>query len=231
MKGTNEKDTSEVVVPYPPNIAEQRAIAHILGTVDDKIDGRWQRGQSLPGLPTHLYDLFPDRLVDSELGEFPEEWEIASTSQLIEFNPTESLRKDTDAPYNEMDALPTSGCWPEPPVARPFGCGMRFRSGDTLLARITPCLENGKTAFIQCLPDTTVGWGNAVEETLAKDLQAEFRGRNMNRPLGIATYTVSPQLPASYESELPSPEQIAVRLQAWANEQGEGNLWELGYGE
>ena len=30
-----------------------------------KLDGRWQRGQSLPGLPAHLYDLFPDQLVDS----------------------------------------------------------------------------------------------------------------------------------------------------------------------
>ena len=91
-----------------PPIAEQRAIAHILGTLDDKIElnrkqnetleamaralfkawfvdfepvrakleGRWQRGQSLPGLPAHLYDLFPDRLVDSELGEIPEGWGI-----------------------------------------------------------------------------------------------------------------------------------------------------------
>ncbi|GGH55317.1 hypothetical protein GCM10010975_12750 [Comamonas phosphati] len=89
-----------------PEYAEQEAIAHILGTLDDKIeldqranetleamvralfkawfvdfepvrakmDGRWQRGQTLPGLPAHLYELFPDRLVDSELGEIPEGW-------------------------------------------------------------------------------------------------------------------------------------------------------------
>jgi len=93
-----------------PNPPEQRAIAHILGTLDDKIElnrkqnetleamaralfkawfvdfepvrakieGRWQRGQSLPGLPAHLYDLFPDRLVESELGEIPEGWRIFS---------------------------------------------------------------------------------------------------------------------------------------------------------
>jgi len=59
-----------------------------------------------------------------------------------------------------MASLSTSGCWPEPPVLRPFGSGMRFRNGDTLLARITPCLENGKTAFVQCLPEGTVGWGS-----------------------------------------------------------------------
>ena len=89
-----------------PPLSDQRAIAHILGTLDDKIElnrrtsatleamaralfqswfvdfdpvrakleGRWQRGQSLSGLPAHLYDLFPDRLVDSELGEIPQGW-------------------------------------------------------------------------------------------------------------------------------------------------------------
>lgn len=43
----------------------------------------------------------------------------------------------------------------------------------------------------------------------------EYALRNTNRPLGIATYTVTPQLPANYQSDLPSPEQIAERLQAW----------------
>jgi len=41
-----------------------------------KMEGRWQRGQSLPGLPAHLYDIFPDRLVESELGEIPEGWRV-----------------------------------------------------------------------------------------------------------------------------------------------------------
>lgn len=125
-----------------------------------KLEGRWQRGQSLPGLPADLYDLFPDRLVESESGEIPEGWESVAASKLIEFNPLEPLRKDTEAPYIKMAALPTSGSWPEPPILRPFSSGMRFRNGDTLLARITPCLENGKTAFVQCLPDNTVGWGS-----------------------------------------------------------------------
>ena len=44
----------------------------------------------------------------------------------------------------------------------------------------------------------------------------EYALRTMTRPLGIATYTVTPQLPASYRNDLPSPEQIAARLQAWA---------------
>jgi len=44
----------------------------------------------------------------------------------------------------------------------------------------------------------------------------EYALRTMTRPLGIATYTVTPQLPASYQNDLPSPEQIAERLQGWA---------------
>jgi len=99
-----------------PLIEEQRAIAHILGTLDDKIElnrranetlesmartlfkawfvdfepvrakleGRWQRGQSLPSLPAHLYDLFPDRLVDSEFGEVPGGWEHIPFGSLLE---------------------------------------------------------------------------------------------------------------------------------------------------
>jgi predicted nuclease of restriction endonuclease-like (RecB) superfamily len=48
----------------------------------------------------------------------------------------------------------------------------------------------------------------------------EYALRNMSRPLGIATYTITPQLPASFESDLPSPEEIAARLQAWGGVDG-----------
>jgi len=97
-----------------PPLSEQRAIAHILGMLDDKIElnrrmsetleqiaraifkawfvdfepvrakmsGRWKKGQSLPGLPAHLWDLFPDRLVNSELGEIPEGWQVGKLSDL-----------------------------------------------------------------------------------------------------------------------------------------------------
>ena len=48
-----------------------------------KLDGRWQRGQSLPGLPAHLYDLFPDQLVDSELGEIPKGGGVGKVGDII----------------------------------------------------------------------------------------------------------------------------------------------------
>ena len=91
-----------------PRLQEQRDIAHILATLDDKIElnrsmnetleemaralfkswfvdfepvrakmeGRWRRGESLPGMPAELYDVFPDGMVDSELGEIPEGWGV-----------------------------------------------------------------------------------------------------------------------------------------------------------
>lgn len=131
----NLRDLKTVVVPIPP-LQEQRAIAHILGTLDDKIElnrkqnetleamaralfkawfvdfepvrakmeGRWQRGQSLPGLPAHLYDLFPDRLVESELGEIPEGWEVTSIDAEFDVTMGQSPPGST---YNETgEGLP-----------------------------------------------------------------------------------------------------------------------------
>ena len=104
-----------VEIPLPP-LAEQRAIAHVLGTLDDKIelnrrmnetleamaralftsrfvdfepvrakmDGRWRRGESLPGLPADLWDLFPDRLVPSQLGNIPEGWEVKALGEVVD---------------------------------------------------------------------------------------------------------------------------------------------------
>ncbi|WP_137130578.1 restriction endonuclease subunit S [Rhizobium sp. FY34] len=105
-----------------------------------------------------LADLFPAALGDDGL---PEGWSLGVASALVEFNPKEPLKKGTPAPYSDMSSLPTSGPLADPPVEREYGSGMRFRNGDALLARITPCLENGKSAFVDFLPDAqTVGWGS-----------------------------------------------------------------------
>ena len=116
VPGLNRNHLHQAAVRYPANITEQRAIAHVLGTLDDKIElnrrmnetleemarvlfkswfvdfepvrakmeGRWLPGESLPGLPAENYDLFPDRLVDSELGEIPEGWEVKTLEDCID---------------------------------------------------------------------------------------------------------------------------------------------------
>ncbi|HRD01043.1 MAG TPA: restriction endonuclease subunit S [Candidatus Saccharicenans sp.] len=111
----SKKRFSDIEINIPADIREQQAIAHILGTLDDKIDlnrrmnetleqmaraifkswfvdfepvrakmsGRWKKGESLPGLPAHLWDLFPDRLVPSELGDIPEGWIIGTIKDVL----------------------------------------------------------------------------------------------------------------------------------------------------
>ncbi len=137
--GIKQSELRKIEVALPP-ISEQRAIAHFLGTLDDKIElnrkqnetleamaralfkawfvdfepvrakmeGRWQRGQSLPGLPAHLYDLFPDRLVESELGEIPEGWR-AGTLGDVATHPRRSIQPDQikkGTPYIALEHMP-----------------------------------------------------------------------------------------------------------------------------
>ena len=114
----NASASTMTAAPFraPKNKAEQRAIAHVLGTLDDKIElnrrmnetleamaralfkswfvdfdpvrakleGRWRRGASLPGLPAEHYPLFPDRLVDSALGPIPEGWDVRGLGDCID---------------------------------------------------------------------------------------------------------------------------------------------------
>ena len=69
-----------------------------------KLEGRWQRGQSLPGLPAHLYDLFPERLAESELGEIPEGWEMRSLDSIANYLNGLALQKFP--PESDNDFLP-----------------------------------------------------------------------------------------------------------------------------
>jgi len=78
----------------------------------------------------------------------------------MDVNPPRSLRRGDVAPYLDMANMPTLGHAPASVVRRPFGSGMRFANGDTLVARITPCLENGKTAYVDFLRDGEIGWGS-----------------------------------------------------------------------
>ena len=85
---------------------------------------------------------------------------MRALGEVAELNPREPMKRGALAPYLDMGALPTSGSSPQKTVLREFNTGTRFRNGDTLLARITPCLENGKTAFVQSLAAGEVGWGS-----------------------------------------------------------------------
>ncbi|MBI1748236.1 MAG: restriction endonuclease subunit S [Acidobacteria bacterium] len=169
-----------------PPLPTQRSIAHVLGMLDDKIELNRRVNRTLekmaaalfknwfidfdpvrakaegrdPGLPQAIADLFPDEFEDSELGEIPEGWTVKSLPEAIEVNPSRSLSRGTAAPYVEMSAMPTQLSRPAGWPRREFSSGSRFRNGDILVARITPCLENGKTAFVDFLDRDEIGWGS-----------------------------------------------------------------------
>lgn len=103
VPGLNRNHLHREVVRLPATVEEQRAIAHVLGTLDDRIELNRRMNGTLEataralfkswfvdfdpvrakmegrdtGLPQYIADLFPDRLVDSEMGEIPEGWEVS----------------------------------------------------------------------------------------------------------------------------------------------------------
>ncbi len=176
---------AHLTVRIPP-LPEQRAIAHILGTLDDKIELNRRMNETLEAmaqaifkdwfvdfgpvrakvegreayLPEEIWGLFPDSFQESELGEIPRGWEFGTISELVDIDPSRKLIKGSIAPYLEMKGVPTSGPTATGVYPKKFTSGTKFQLGDTLLARITPCLENGKTALVDFLEDGEIGWGS-----------------------------------------------------------------------
>lgn len=179
------RDLETLRVPWRAGL-ERRAIANVLGGLDDRIELSRRMNETLEamaralftswfedfdpvrakmegcdtGLPPDVADLFPDRLVESELGDIPAGWAPVPVAEVIDINPRRALPRGVVAPYLGMAGMPTRGHVPHETRMRTSASGARFRNGDTLLARITPCLENGKTAFVNWLRDEEVGWGS-----------------------------------------------------------------------
>ena len=78
----------------------------------------------------------------------------------IDFNPKEILPKGTMAKKLAMEQLQPFTRDISGYELAPFNGGSKFRNGDTLMARITPCLENGKTAKVNILDDGEIGFGS-----------------------------------------------------------------------
>lgn len=86
---------------------------------------------------------------------------MGKISEIIDFNPTRAVKRGQVAPFIDMASLPTSDrCVSEIGHREFIGGGAKFKNGDTLFARITPCLENGKTAKVSGLPDGVSAHGS-----------------------------------------------------------------------
>lgn len=89
-----------------------------------------------------------------------EEWKQFRLGELIEFNPSESISRRSIAKKISMEKLEPFTRDVDEYEQVAFKGGAKFRNGDTLMARITPSLENGKTAKINLLDDDEVGFGS-----------------------------------------------------------------------
>lgn len=88
------------------------------------------------------------------------EWKTIRAADFIDFNPRLNLKKGTITTKVAMDKLkPFTKKIPETEKAE-FNGGAKFCNGDTVMARITPCLENGKTAYVDMLDDGEIGFGS-----------------------------------------------------------------------
>ncbi|PAM93181.1 hypothetical protein B4N84_19580 [Flavobacterium sp. IR1] len=88
-------------------------------------------------------------------------WKQTSIGEFIDFNPSESIKKDEIARKIPMDKLGIFQRKINGSEYSKYSAGPKFRNGDTLVAKITPCLENGKTAYVDILEENEVAFGSS----------------------------------------------------------------------
>lgn len=146
----NAKTYGDMPIYLPPRHIQDRIVG-ILGAIDDKIENNRRINTNLELQAQALFDkIFFD---DNDVERNP-------LSDYADINPTRTLRQGVVARYIEMANLPTRGSFPSDWSYKSYGGGCKFANGDTIMARITPCLENGKTAYIDFLEEQEVAFGS-----------------------------------------------------------------------
>jgi type I restriction enzyme S subunit len=176
----NHAHLLKVRVPSP---RLQIRIAEILSVFDDLIENNRRRIALLEQMAQAIYRewfvyfRYPghedDELVDSPIGPVPARWEALPVSLAVEINPSVTGQRGSDVPFVAMADLEPGLMHVVPSSTRRFGGGgSKFERHDTLFARITPSVENGKTGFVQFLADGEIAMGST--EFLV------FRGRRLS---------------------------------------------------
>ena len=156
VPGINRNTVHKEVISLP-DIETQDKIASVLKTLDDKIEINQKINDNLQ---QQAFAAFDNLVANAENTD-------CNVSDYAFLNPKRALAKNQMARSIDMSRLSTSRAFPSGWEMKPFAGGMRFTNGDTLLARITPCLENGKTAFIDFLDDGEVAFGSTEYIVLA----------------------------------------------------------------
>jgi len=164
------KVISQTLVPAP-NLSTQRRIVSILGAYDDLIEVNRRRIAVLEEMARGLFEewfvrfRFPGHeavsILDTPDGPLPGGWAWGVAADLIAFDPKTPIPRDGLKPFVPMGHLDTTTSLIAAPEERDGNSGAKFRNGDTLFARITPCLENGKTGLVRSLPGQDgIGFGS-----------------------------------------------------------------------
>lgn len=138
---------------YLPDIAKQASVVNRIRPIDEKIYLIDRMEFCLDELITRLYY---DMFVTSGSSHRP----MTTLSELVDINPRTYATKGECYSFVDMKALPTRGPIVSRVGERPYIGGAKFINGDTLLARITPCLENGKGALVTFLRKDETGTGS-----------------------------------------------------------------------
>ena len=145
--------TLDSIRQYPissPSEVEMKKIVDILQSIDDKIELNNRINHNLEEQAQIVFD----RIFNSDLTN------NCLLSSIVDINPKRTLRKNEVARCIDMTYLNTAGSFPSGWEFKPYSGGMKFINGDTLMARITPCLENGKVAYINFLDKEETAFGS-----------------------------------------------------------------------
>lgn len=149
-----------------PSRGEQSKVAELLNVLDDKIDLNNRLNDYLEQLCQSLFDRF-----DNDENNL-----FVKVSDIADVNPRRTLKKGEEALCVEMADLSTTGAFPTDWRTKAYNGGVKFVNGDTILARITPCLENGKAGYINFLEQDEVAFGSTeyIVLTSKGELPSEF---------------------------------------------------------
>jgi type I restriction enzyme S subunit len=160
--GIKQSELWKVKIPWH-TLPTQRKIARVLSAYDDLIENNSRRIAILEEMAQAIYRewfvnfRFPGRenvkLIYSPLGKIPEGWRVAKLEDAVYVNPRVTVPKNGEKFFVSMGAIPHNTMLIDVSALerRTGNSGAKFQNADTLFARITPCLENGKTAFVQFL--------------------------------------------------------------------------------
>ncbi len=149
-----------------PDLASQKRIADILYAYDALLENNRRRISLLEEAAQQLYKewfvrlRFPGHESSQIKNGIPAGWEKKILPELIDINPKTIAKKDQDKTYVPMAGLTETLSIITQTETRAKSSGTKFKNGDTLIARITPCIENGKTALVQLLNDGEVAIGS-----------------------------------------------------------------------